>query len=286
MVRNMEPLTTPFGGNPWMEGLRNLGRAHAARMACVRATRVIAVSRHVAAYVTQRWDVPNEKVGLVYHGVDAPPPPEHMVTPHALGQNVPGRFIFAAGSIRPARGLEDTLAAMSRLSAHKDVKLVIAGWEDLGMGPYRQRLQRLAQELCGDRVVWTGKLTAPQMAWCFANCAAYLTTSRAEACPNTTLEALSHGCQVIAPKMPPMPEFLTTQELCYRPGDIDELVAQIDRALAATAETRERCSEAARARAGAFKWEETAQYTLRQLELAVCGLERSPLDTKSAHGPA
>jgi len=44
MVRNMEPLTKPIGDNSPGEALRNLGRAYAARRACRRATRVIAVS--------------------------------------------------------------------------------------------------------------------------------------------------------------------------------------------------------------------------------------------------
>jgi len=268
MVRNMEPLTMPFGGNPWTEALRNLGRAHAARVACERATRVIAVSRHVAAYITEQWNVGREKIGLVYHGVDAPPAREHMVVPAALEQNTPRQFIFAAGSIRPARGLEDALHATARLRAPEDVKLVIAGSADQGMDRYRRRLQRLAHKLCRHRVLWTGNLRAAEMAWCFAGCAAYLTTSRAEACPNTTLEALSHGCQVIAPQMPPMPEFLTSSNLSYRPGDVADLAAQIERALAATPEAREACSEAARTRARGFPWEVTAMHTLQQLQLA------------------
>jgi glycosyltransferase involved in cell wall biosynthesis len=269
MVRNMEPLTTPFGGNPWAEGLRNLGRAHAARVACERATRVIAVSRHVAAVITERWNVRRDKIGLVYHGVDPPPPAEHMTKPEAFDKNTPSRFIFAAGSIRPARGLEDALGAMARVRGPDAVTLVIAGWEDYGMNAYRKRLQRLSQDLCGERVVWTGKLTAPEMAWCFAHCDAYLTTSRAEACPNTTLEALSHGCQVIAPQIPPMPEFLAASALCYRPGATAELADHIERALAATPEDRRTRAEAARERARGFRWDETARHTLEQLEMAV-----------------
>jgi glycosyltransferase involved in cell wall biosynthesis len=269
MVRNMEPLTTPFGGNPWAEGLRNLGRAHAARLACERATRVIAVSQHVATTIIDRWKIGRDKIGLVYHGVDPPPAAEHTRMPAALQGAALNQFIFAAGSIRPARGLEDALSAMARLSGRDAVTLVIAGWEDYGMSAYRRRLQRLAADLCGDRVVWTGKLTPPEMAWCFANCSVFLTTSRAEACPNTTLEALSHGCVVIAPQMPPMPEFLATSAFSYRPEDTTDLATQIESALAATAEERRRRSDAARQRARDFPWAETAQHTLRQLELAV-----------------
>src|SRR5687768_14955989 len=42
MVRNMEPLEVPFGGNTVAEGLRNAVRAVAARTACRQSDRVIA----------------------------------------------------------------------------------------------------------------------------------------------------------------------------------------------------------------------------------------------------
>jgi len=49
MVRNMEPMQAPFGGNSIREGLINLARATIARRSCRQATRVIAVSEHVRA---------------------------------------------------------------------------------------------------------------------------------------------------------------------------------------------------------------------------------------------
>src|SRR5262245_46835252 len=39
MVRNMEPLLVPFGGNPWTEGIKNVARSFEARRAARRATR-------------------------------------------------------------------------------------------------------------------------------------------------------------------------------------------------------------------------------------------------------
>src|SRR6185295_12725507 len=70
MVRNMEPLTVPFDGNSWSEGLKNLARAWEARRACRRATRVIAVSEHVRNFIVSRWKIETNRVGTVYHGVD------------------------------------------------------------------------------------------------------------------------------------------------------------------------------------------------------------------------
>ena len=88
MVRNMEPLEVPFGGNTWVEGLRNVARAWEARRACRRATRVIAVSDHVRRFIISRWHIDEDRIGTVYHGVDGGGPcvtaPRHSRSAHAV----------------------------------------------------------------------------------------------------------------------------------------------------------------------------------------------------------
>ena len=271
MVRNMEPLTVPFGGNSPLEAGKNLVRAYAARVACRRATRVLAVSRHVREFLTRRWRISPEKIGLVYHGIEAPLPPAAAVEPRAMTGRDPGRFAFAAGSIRPARGLEELIRALARLRERGSTPgLVIAGEPDAGTGGYGRRMARLAEAVgVASQVVWAGRLTAAEMAWCFHRCAVFVTTSRAEACPNTALEAMSYGCQVVSTRQPPMPEFFRDVGRYYGPGDAGELAVQIGHALAATEEERRRREEIARAQAAGFRWDETAQKTLEQLALAV-----------------
>jgi hypothetical protein len=160
----MEPLTVPFAGNTWREGLRNIARAREARVASRSATRVIAVSKHVRDFVTGRWGIPSDRVGLVYHGTDAP----GRITP-ALpgGPSWPSRFLFTAGSIRPARGLEDAIRAMPLLrSRGEQASLVIAGRADASSRPYERRMRSLVERLgMHDAVIWAGHLNEQQMVW-------------------------------------------------------------------------------------------------------------------------
>jgi glycosyltransferase involved in cell wall biosynthesis len=129
MVRNMEPLTVPFGGNTWREGLRNLARARAARAACRRASRVVAVSQFVKSFLMQRWRIDEERVGVVYHGIDPVESGPPASRPDALSGDAP--FLFTAGSVRPARGLEDVIGALPRvLQRYPHQSLVIAGGAD------------------------------------------------------------------------------------------------------------------------------------------------------------
>ena len=259
MVRNMEPLTVPFGGNTWAEGLKNVARAWEARRTCRLATRVIAVSEHVRDFIVQRWEINGNRVGTVYHGVDDPGGAvnvTHVVRP----------TLFTAGSIRPARGLEDIVGALALLDP--DVRLVIAGRVDPGCASYAERLRRL----CGDlgvtpRVTFAGHLGPAEMAAAFRTCTAFVMTSRAEACPNTALEAMSSGCAIVSVGRAPMPEFFGEAALYYPVAETQALAGQL-RAVITNTPEKERLASAARRRATAFTWEATRDRTIEELERA------------------
>ncbi len=260
MVRNMEPLEVPFGGNTLAEGLKNVARAAAARMACRRADRVIAVSRHVRDFLVERWHIPEERIGTVYHGID--PPGNAPAVP--LTQE---RFLFTAGSIRPARGLEDVIEAMAELP--EDLHLVVAGAVDRGAEHYAARMRSLAgKKRVASRIRWAGHLDAASMSWCFRNAAAFVMTSRAEACPNTVLEALANGAVSVSTDHPPMPEFFVETATYYSERDPRHLAVQLGHVLELPESAREERREAARARAAHFTWQATARATVAELQRA------------------
>jgi glycosyltransferase involved in cell wall biosynthesis len=270
MVRNMEPLTVPFGGNTLLEGLKNLARARAARVACRRATRVLAVSEHVREFLGLRWSVDREKIGVVYHGVAPPAPGDGAVGPAVLAASRATPFLFTAGSIRPARGLDDAIRAVALAEGGRPLpRLVIAGQPEPGTRRYQRRMIRLAETLdAPGHVVWTGQLTTPEIAWCFDHCDAFVMTSRAEACPNVALEAMSHGCRVVSTGRPPMPEFFGEAARYYRGGDASDLARAVHALLEESPEESRRRREMARARAAGFRWSDTAARTIGELARA------------------
>ena len=269
MVRNMEPLEVPFGGNPLREAVKNLGRRRMARRACRQATRVIAVSRHVGEFLTRRWHVAPDKIGVVYHGVDVPtsaPPP---VRPAQLDDPVPP-LMFAAGSIRPARGLVDVIDALAQLrKAGSPLIALVAGGVDTGMKAHVRRLAARAGSVgVADRIIWAGQLTEAEMRWCYEFSTAFVMTSRAEACPNVALEAMSHGCACVSVDRPPMPEFFGPAALYYQAGDANGLTRAV-MSLMSRPNTQMELKAAAFARARTFDWQATAERTVAELRTAV-----------------
>ena len=84
MVRNMEALVQPFGGNPISVGIKNLLRREMARYACRNATRIIAISQFVHDFLVEKWHIPSSKIGIVHHGIEPPISFQKTVTPSRL----------------------------------------------------------------------------------------------------------------------------------------------------------------------------------------------------------
>lgn len=270
MVRNMEPLAVPLGENPLMETFKTLARRWVAKRACRKAKRIIAVSRFVRGFLTTRWHLFSDKVATVYHGIDIPVVTTE-VRPPVLLRHLSQPFLFTAGSIRPYRGLEDAIAAMPEIQRRcGDRFLVIGGETEPAMWHYRRRLERLAESLgCTDRLVWCGKLSQSEMAWCFLQCEMFLMTSRVEACPNTVLEAMAHACVSVSTDCPPMPEMYGETAFFYSPKNSRQLAEKVHVAVTLSADQREARKAAARRRACEFSWQSTADTTVRELLVAV-----------------
>jgi glycosyltransferase involved in cell wall biosynthesis len=268
MVRNMEPLIAPFGSNRLSEGLKNLARRRVARISCGRAERVIAVSDFVYQFLVTEWALSGEKLGIVRHGIEPALTIDQAAEPVAIDRRLTGPFLFAAGSIRPARGLEDVIRALAMLvRSGRAAQLVIAGVPTPDSVRHYEQLFRLARKLgIHSQIIWAGHLSPQQMSWCFLRCAAFVMTSRVEACPNVALEAMSHGAPCISTSNRPMPEFFGDAAYYYPAGDAEALGQRVGAVLdVAHAGELAALRRAGVTRAAAFTWERTARETVTEL---------------------
>lgn len=269
MIQNMEPLVVPFRGNPLKERFKNIARYMANLYTCRKADRVIAISKFVKTYLTEKWRIEPDRIGLVYHGIDltAQANTDNRATVESLN-SLP--FVFSAGSIRPARGLEDIIRALAILNRDQTVHLAIAGNVDPGMVSYLNKLNNMAMNSgISKRVHWLRKLNDAEMAWCYSQCSAFIMTSRVEACPNIVLESMANGCVCVSTETHPMPEFFSDSALYYPSKDFSALARQIQSALSMGDAERAAMSLAAKAIASKFSWEVCARKTVDELQRAV-----------------
>ncbi|HCI56040.1 MAG TPA: hypothetical protein DFI01_08970 [Bacteroidales bacterium] len=274
MVRNMEPLLMWFCKEDLLESAKNLMRYVAAKRATKKSTRVIAVSEFVRDFLVNRWQITANKLAVIYHGIeqkvfwDSETIPPDKLKCFNVGNF---RFIFTAGSIRPARGLEDIIRAF-RLVLRTDgnIFLVIGGDTTSRMNSYKKKLMTLSEEEgISSHVIWAGQLNDYEMRWCYKNCEMLVMTSRVEACPNVALEAMASGCLIVSTESPPMPEFFDDVALYYKPGAYEDLGVKINELLRWSSGKKQEVRDHAKIIASKFSWENCAKNTISELKKAI-----------------
>ena len=274
MLQNMEPLVRPFLGNPPKEKMKNFLRRTNAKRALKNADRVIAISASVRDFIAGRWNIPRERIGLVYHGIDDAGGDEAVTTSVSSLRIARVGLLFTAGSVRPARGLEDLISAFSHLECdgRKTPVLVIAGTSGPSMADYQNHLKRLVNRMgLSGNVLWAGQLNEDQMKWYYKNCSAFVMTSRVESFGHTAGEALSHGCVCISADNPCLPEIFGDAALYYEAGNGEALADAIETALSLDGPNKVLFSQRARQRAALFSWDVCAERTVEILKKAADG---------------
>ncbi|MGA1866920.1 MAG: glycosyltransferase [bacterium] len=269
MIRNMEPLIYT-NQNPFSERFINWIRYKEAYRCTINADRVIATSDFVKSFLINKWNIDYKKIGLVYHGIKIP---EHtdLQRPCQVPEDWKGKFIFTAGSIRPARGIEDVFFALKCLKNFSQIAgLVLAGTVPPRMHSYRKKLEKWIDENNLSSIIrWTNNLHQDEMAWCYKNCFVFIMTSRVEACPNIALEAMSYGCVSIVTDNKPMPEIFGDTARYYSAKDGDGLARSIQTILDWNVQLRNEASEKAKKRASEFSWDICANETIAELDTVV-----------------
>jgi len=267
MLQNMEPFVDAIKGNPLIEKIKLKIKYLAGKKAAIQSKRIIAISKFVRDFLLTRWSISNDKTGLIYHGIDVESPQDGH-RPDAIPRGWEDQFIFTAGSIRPALGLEDIVPAWKRLESQdlNAVKLVIAGKTESKVNRYQSKLVKwIDKHTLTSKICWTGKLTSPEMVWCYQNCRAFLMTSRVESFGMVGGEAMAHGCICIAADNPCLPELFGDAALYYPPQNGEALAGAIKSVLSWDDHQRKTASAKAIKRAAGFSWDVCAQKTVAEL---------------------
>ena len=265
MLQNMEPFVANSEGNSFSERFRQWIQYVDGRRAIKKADGIIALSKFVSDFLETQWKIPAEKIGLVYHGIDASRNGDRK-RPHVILKDWDGQFLFTAGSIRPARGLEDLLLAMKHLQGEKSVRLLIAGESGHRMTDYQKKLKDWAQKnSLSDKICWTGSLNEKEIAWCYQNCSMFIMTSRVESFGMIGGEAMSHGCICISADNPCLPELFGDAAVYYPPKDGKALAEAIQTVFTWDDNQRRIMSGKAKKRAAEFSWDVCAEKTVAVL---------------------
>ena len=232
-----------------------LMQARAART----ARRVIAVSRATERDLVERYNVPPDKIRVVYNGVDlthfAPAEVEAQAIARRYG--VPYPFVLCVGSLMPWRNAPRLLRAAARLR----VGLLFVGRDIWGTDP----TERLAAQHGWSWARFAGYVPDQDLPALYAAASVFAYPSLYEGFGIPPLEAMACGTPVVASTAGALPEVLGDAALLVDPYDEDALA----QALAAAARDDGTLRRRGLARAARYSWSHAAAETWRAYESAL-----------------
>lgn len=227
------------------------------------SARVLAVSETTATELVERFGVDRGRVEVIANGVDEEFRRELSETElaNALGELglAPGYLLFV-GNPKPHKNLERLLDAYARLRASRPATpaLVLAGDRDGERSPVPGWIAAAGLE---GSVVRLGHLPSARLPALYRGAAVLVQPSLWEGFGLPVAEAMAAGVAVVAADRGALPEVAGDAARLVDPDDPAAIAAAIGGLLddpAAAAELGRR----GRARAAAFRWQETGRRTL------------------------
>lgn len=233
--------------------------------ALARASRVVAVSRDLAAQLTA-LGAPPARLVVVDNGIDRGlfHPGDRTQARRRLGHGDDAApWILFVGRLENSKGIADLLQAMPAVvAAGSEAKLIL-----LGEGRARAACEAAVAAWPGRILVMGGRPLAEVAIWMTA-CDLVTLPSHSEGTPNVLLEALATGRKVVATRVGGIPDVIDSSargEL-VPPGDPGALTAALLRGLA---DRGDPAVVAASAAASTPSWQQSAARLCDVLQAAV-----------------
>ncbi len=233
------------------------------RQSAQRAAAIIAVSENTKQDVIRLLDVPEERVQVVYNGVDRwfQPLPAEEVDSWRQQQGLPEQFILYVGTLQPRKNIElliHAYAAWRERSGNRDIPLILAG----AKGWYYQKIFSLVDALgLSEAVRFPGFLPADSLRQWYSAATVFAYPSLYEGFGLPALEAMGCGTPVVAAAASSLPEVIGEAGLLVSPMDIDAWADALGRLLA-DYELRRQLGQQGAQRARTFNWDKTASETI------------------------
>ena len=241
------------------------------RRSAKRAALVTTVSHYVRQEVLEHLQLDPERVWAIPNGVNPPA----SVQPQLERSGRP--YVLYVGGHEPRKNLAAVFHALAHYWEHHDssLELRLTGSVEALCTPARTAYLSLNQP---ERVTFLGSLDEKELATAYRQAEALLLLSEAEGFGLPALEALAHGCPVVAAARASLPEVVADAGLLVNPDNPAE-VAQALARIRSDHSLRESCITRGLSRSRQFTWRAAAAHMRQAYEQAasqVCNASSSP----------
>ena len=191
-----------------------------------------------------------DRLRVVPNGIDVTSGPELAKLRAAPGRH-PRPYVAFAGRLERTKGLDVLVDAAREIKAKADFVI-------FGRGPELEALESEARDFgVRDRFHFQGYVSVGELRQAVAQADLFVYPASFEPFGIAVLEAMDHGCPVIATSVGGVPELVGHAAKLLAPGDPDALARAIDELMIAP-DARSRLSALGRERSKAFAWADIA----------------------------
>lgn len=221
-----------------------------------RASHIIAVSQHTKNDLIKHLKVPDNKISVVYNGVD-----HSVFKPYDI-KLLDKPYILCVGSERPRKNLDRLFEAFTRLKTEfSELKLVKWGHSGRHKKFRRDTVRKLDSLGIGRDVIFVDGTSRLDLAHYYSAAALLAYPSLYEGFGLPPLEAMACGCPVVTSNSSSLPEVMGGAGIMVNPYDADSLFRAMRRVLADN-ELRDDIIRRGLKQSRRFSWEKTAEETL------------------------
>ncbi|MBI3671389.1 glycosyltransferase family 4 protein [Candidatus Azambacteria bacterium] len=230
------------------------------------ADRIIAISESTKSDLVNFYNIPDEKISVVYSGVDESfrpiPKSDQNLERVKKKYNLPENFILYLGTIEPRKNILGIIEAFEKVREKRKVNLVIAGtfgWL------FSDIIKRAENSRFKDDIVFTGFVDQADKVYLYNLAEVFVYPSFFEGFGFPPLEAMACGVPIITSNCSSLPEVVGDAGIMidpYKPSEIAEAIDLVLESGALRSALRERGIEQSKK----FSWEDAGKKTLSILE--------------------
>jgi glycosyltransferase involved in cell wall biosynthesis len=249
------------------------------RRALISASRILAVSQFTKTEVEKLFQIPPEKIQVVYNAID-----ERFLSGHATSSDkqmlaeryqITYPFVLYAGSVAPHKNVNRIIEAFSALKTElskedvlPDLKLIIIG-DDLSSRPELRRT--VVRSGMQNDVRFLGFVPIEVLRVFYDAAKVFVFPSLYEGFGLPPLEAMAHGTPVITSNTSSLPEVTSNAAVLVNPENVFEIMRGLHCALVDPL-LREKLKKRSYEQAARFSWELSVRRIL-QVYRDVAGAE-------------
>jgi glycosyltransferase involved in cell wall biosynthesis len=228
-----------------------------------RAKKIITISHHSKKDLLRCFDIPEERVAVIYPGVDTsffyPVKDQDSFQRCKEKYGIIKKFIFYTGNHEPRKNLLRLIKAYSLIKNSDEYQLVIGGKTD----PRETSLYKYAEGLDNkNNIIFTNFIEERELALFYNMAEAFVFPSLYEGFGLPPLEAMACGTPVICSHATSLPEVANDAALLFDPLDEHQIKEALEEGLFNN-KLRSSLIEKGKKRAEEFKWSNTVKELLQ-----------------------